>query len=115
MITYELFRSINPVFDSAEIGLRNDSVEPKNLQTDIKKTVSDLDLQKLEPFKKQHSNYPFLAYLNINSLRNKIVDLKQVLTKVDLEILAILETKLNESFPNSQFRVDGYFSPGQFR
>ena len=51
MITYGLFRSINAVFDSAEIGLQNDSVEPKNLQTDIEKTVSHLDLQELESFK----------------------------------------------------------------
>ena len=115
MITYGLFKSTDPVYDNAEIGLRNDPVEPENLQADIDKTVYDLDLQKLESFKKQHSNHPFLAYLNINSLRNKIVDLKQVLTKVDLETLVIAETKLNESFPNSQFAVDGYYSLGQFR
>ena len=48
-------------------------------------------------------------------MRNKIDDIKQVLTKVDLEILVITETKLDESFPNSQFAVDGYYSPGQFR
>ena len=115
MITCGLFKSANPIFDNAEIGLRNDSVEPENLQADIDKTVYDLHLQKLESFKKQHSNHQFLAYLNINSLRNKIVDLKQVLTKVDLEILVIAETKLDESFPNSQFAVDGYYSPGQLR
>ena len=97
------------------LGLRNDSVEPENLQADIDKTVYDLDLQKLESFKKQHSNHPFLAYLNINSLRNKIVHLKYVLTKVDLEISVIAQTKLDESFHKSQFAVDGYYSPGQFR
>ena len=85
------------------------------MQAGIDKTVYDLDLQELESFKKQHSNHPFFAYLNINSLRNKIVDLKQVLTKVDLEILVIAETKLNESFPNFQLAVDGSYSPGQFR
>ena len=72
MITCRLFRSTDPVFDSAEICLRNDSVEPENLQADIDKAVYDLDLQELESFKKQHSNHLFLAYLNINSLRNKI-------------------------------------------
>ena len=97
-----LFRSTNPVFDSAEIGLRNDSVEPENLQADIDKLILyDLDLQDLESFKKQHSNHPFLAYLNINSLRNKIIDLKQFLTEVDIEILVIAETELNDSLPNS--------------
>ena len=40
--------------------------------------------------------------VKVNSLKNKIVDLKQVLTKVDLEILVIAETKLDESFPNPQ-------------
>ena len=43
--------NIDPVFDNAEIGSRKSSVEPENSQTDIDKTIYDLDLQGLESFK----------------------------------------------------------------
>ena len=37
----------------------------ENSQTDIDKNVYDLDLEELEAFRKQHSNHPFLAYLQL--------------------------------------------------
>ena len=29
--------------------------------------------------------------------------------------MTIAETKLNDSFPNAQFKIDGYYCPGEFR
>ncbi len=50
----------------------------------------------------------FLAYLNINSLRNKVIDLRDMLRTIPVDILGISETKLDHTFPNAQFNIDGY-------
>ena len=51
---------------------------------------------------------PLTAYLNINSLRNKVIDLGEILKDFPLVYLAISETKLDESLPNSQFKLNRY-------
>ena len=50
------------------------------------------------------------AHLNINSLRNKFDQLKGMILGF-IDILVITETKLNDSFPNSQFFIQGYSKP----
>ena len=49
-----------------------------------------------------------IGYLNINSLRNKLTDLKVILKYLFLDQFVLSETKLDESFPNAQFNLDGY-------
>ena len=71
----------------------------------------DLDLYNLQLLKQKYHSNPFISYLNINSLSNKIDALRQICKISPLEILCVDETKLNSSFPNSPFRIDGYFSP----
>ena len=51
---------------------------------------------------------PLIGYLNINSLRNKIIDVREVIGKVSLDYLVISETKLDESFPSAQFNISNY-------
>ena len=53
-------------------------------------------------------NNSLIVYLNINSLRNKVIDLGEILEDLPLEYLVISEAKLNESFPNIQFKLNGY-------
>ena len=60
-------------------------------------------------------NNPIISYLNINHLRNKIVDLRPIMKDLEPTVLAIAETKLNDSYPSSQFRVDGYYCPSEYR
>ena len=55
-------------------------------------------------------NRIFLAHLNINSLRNKL-DLLADQVKGNVDVLAILETKLDDSFPEGQFKLLDYPSP----
>ena len=69
-------------------------------------------LDGLKGLKNKNLRNSFLAYLNINHLRNKIIDLRCILKEVSIEYIAISETKLDGSFPDSQFKIDGYhFSP----
>ena len=52
-------------------------------------------------------------YLNIsiNSLRNKILSLKEILRKAPIDMLRIDETKLDETFPDAQFLIENYQFP----
>ena len=54
-----------------------------------------------------------MAHLNVNSIRNKIEDLKLLVAK-NVDILVISETKLDESFPTSQFLIDGFKKPFRY-
>ena len=60
---------------------------------------------------KVYSKNPTLGYLNINSLKNKIANLKDVVAKVPINVLFIDETKLDDSFSNSQFLIENYQVP----
>ena len=48
-----------------------------------------------------------MGYLNINSIRNKIIDLREIVKYLELDSFVISETKNNESFPSQQFAMDG--------
>ena len=48
-----------------------------------------------------------IGHLNINSLRNKLNNLK-LLIKNSLDVFMISEAKLDETFPDSQFLMDGF-------
>ena len=54
--------------------------------------------------------YPIIAQININSIRNKFETLPSVVV-YDINILIISETKIDESFPLSQFMIDGFSMP----
>ena len=52
-----------------------------------------------------------MGYLNINSIRNKILYLKELVSKAPIDIFCIDETKIDESFPNSQLFTENYQFP----
>ena len=55
--------------------------------------------------------YPLIGCLNINSLRTKILGLKETLHKVPIDIFCIDETKLHEIFPDAQVMIEKYPFP----
>ena len=76
--------------------------------------LSTLDYEPIsDPFEKlkntrlKNPNRLIIAQLNINSLRNKIDSLVQILHN-NLDILLISETKIDSSFPTAQFQTEGY-------
>ena len=48
--------------------------------------------------------------MNINSIRSKFDSLADIV-KVNVDILMISETKVDDSFPGSQFFLDGFGTP----
>ena len=59
---------------------------------------------------KRNINRLIIGQLNINSLRNKFESIVQRFTG-NIDILMVSETKLDNSFPVSQFLIDGYTPP----
>ena len=51
-----------------------------------------------------------IGHLNINSLRNKFDSLVELI-KGNLDILIIGETKLDKTFPDEQFKINGFKKP----
>ena len=48
-----------------------------------------------------------MGHLNINSLRNKFELIKEVFFN-NIDALFLSETKLDETFPNNLFQIEGY-------
>ena len=53
-----------------------------------------------------YTNNPIIGYLNI-----KITQLREVCRKAPIDVLSIDETKLDASFPDAQFHIEGYHHP----
>ena len=51
-----------------------------------------------------------MGNLNIDSLPNKFNQLKELVLKY-VNVLVLTEWRLDDSFPNSQFSVDGFSEP----
>ena len=69
------------------------------------------DSEILNVTRRKNFQNPFFAYYNINSLRFKFEDLKEVLSNSLPDVLVLAETKLDKSFPNAQFFLSEYFEP----
>ena len=51
----------------------------------------------------------FSGYLNVSSICNKFVSIQELIKRI-FDIFLISETKINDSFPNAQFKIEGYKS-----
>ena len=60
---------------------------------------------------KDFSKNTILSYLNINSLGGKFDNLREFCFKTEVDILWIDETKIDLSYSDSQFHIDGYQFP----
>ena len=68
------------------------------------------DLQMLYDLIFEYSKNLLCGYLIINSLRNKIDDLREIMhvNTISSDYFLIRETKLNGSFPNAQLTMSNY-------
>ena len=64
----------------------------------------------LNAIRKRNINRLFISQLNINFLRNKLESLVYQVTE-NIDILIVLETKIDASFPMGQLLMDGYGPP----
>ena len=72
-----------------------------------KRNDFDSDTDGLINLRKTYQNNGLIDYIKINSLREKIVSLREILSKASIDILCADETKLDASFPKYQFKISG--------
>ena len=64
----------------------------------------------LKNLKLKNTNRLIVGQLKINSIVRKLDHLKVLLVN-NIDILVLTETKIDSSFPNAQFRIDGFSAP----
>ena len=84
-----------------------DSSAEKTVNADSNEDKSP-DLEKLQDARWKHLKQTFLTYWNINSLRNKVIDLQEIVGYLLPDYLVLSETKLDNSFPLAQFNLPNY-------
>lgn len=85
--------------------LVNDIVS--NTQVD---TVGKSDISELGDLRLHNPNRIIIGQLNINSIRNKFGQLKFIMER-NIDVFLVSETKLNPTFPDGQFFINGFSRP----
>ena len=57
--------------------------------------------------KAKHPKNFFFGQLNVNSIRNKLVSIQELIKRTS-DIFLISETKIDDSFQIAQFKIEGY-------
>ena len=77
--------------------------------------ASSSDVSSIKDLCSLRKRYPqniIISYLNINSIRNKLNNLKTLISdSVGKENLSIAESKLDESFLNGEIALEGFKKP----
>ena len=66
--------------------------------------------ERLNSIRVKNINNIIAAYLNINTFKNKY-DFLKTLVSENIDVMIICETKLDDSFPMSQFLIAGFAEP----
>ena len=69
--------------------------------------ANDGTVNVLHQLRLKYAKNLIIGHLNTNSIRNKFLDFKELVLS-DTDICLISETKLDDSFPDQQFDVNGY-------
>ena len=95
-----------------KLNLNHQDDIPNNTLNKSKSIDVDLETREdiLQNARIKNPNRIILSHLNINSLRNKFEFLQELL-KEKVDVLLISESKLDDSFTNCQFSMDGFYIP----
>ena len=63
--------------------------------------------RQLKVLKRSTLKIYFFGHLNGNSIRNKFVSIQELIKRT-FDIFSISETKIDDLFPNAQFKIEGY-------
>ena len=78
-------------------------------ETSIESIENEISVfEDLIKVRQDHMNKCIISHLNINSLKTKFIEIKELLVDKIVDFLIIAETKLDPSYRNSLFEVPGY-------
>ena len=95
-------------FEDQNKGIDKGSSENKDSDLKNKEDLNPLSVVKNLGLK--NGSKIIIGQININSILSKFNQLKELVLK-HVDILVICETKLDETFPSSQFHMDGFSLP----
>ena len=96
---------VNWLEETSDKDSSSEGAENKSKSVDV-----SINCSILGSLRRRHLKNLIIAHLNINSLQNKFDFLVDQI-KVKDDLLMISETKLDESFPHSQFKISGFSKP----
>ena len=73
----------------------------------LNENMSGLPFSEVQNCKLENQKNITKGYLNVSSLRNKFISIEELI-KSKLDIFLVSETKIDHSFPNQPFSIDGY-------
>ena len=111
MLANNLLKYLKLLFEMIDLNCFEVNVNDYESKLDLPDRLSHVVSERsLKEIRAKNLNRIVLAHLNINSLRNKFDVLTDQITR-NVDIMVISETKLDDSFPESQFKIPGYSSP----
>ena len=90
---------------------RSESSKEFSADVSFQSVASNDIFGKIFDLRVKYPNNPLVGFLNINSLRNKIIDLRNIAEKCLPDVLLIQETKLSAEFRTEIFLLNNYTSP----
>ena len=87
-----------------------DSIRGSSVPVPVDSEIADeaIVAEDIQQPRTNHRKQCIIANLNINSLPNKFEEIKEWLAQKAFDILSIQETKIDRTFPNPQFCVEGF-------
>ena len=94
-----------------EVVSDSQTIDTGSLDNTFNKNVDpNIVLSHLKSLKVKNPNRVIIAHLNINTISSNFDQLSyQIRTTVDISVVG--ETKLDDSFPQSQFKISGFSQP----
>ena len=90
---------------------KNFQQQTKSVNVDeIGKNIES-DGTELSRLRNMYLKNPMIGYANINYFENKVINFREICHQAPIDIICVDETKLDSSYPDSQFHIDGYQFP----
>ena len=90
---------------------KNFQQQTKSVNVDeIGKNIES-DVTELSRLRNTYLKNPMIGYLDINHFENKVINFAEIYRQAPKDIICVDETKLDSSYPDSQFLRDGYQFP----
>ena len=109
---------LNEWQQKSDLGVGSDKATTDHNLTNQRQNISqnvsedfDSDLKKLKVLRVENNSNPIIAYLNINSLGEKINHFHELCKESPIDILCVDEIKLDSSYPDAQFQIIDYQFP----
>ena len=98
--------------EESNYGYQSSSSSHVNLEYESSVSIIneyDMKLFELLEDRNQQPDEGLIIHININSIQNKFDELKTPNDKLKSSIIFISETKIDHTYPNSQFQLNGYY------